>query len=76
LCGPWTGFGCCLVWILFDLDFDALGMPLEQICSGAFDGSLSQCVGGHVMGFWHWDLELGVAVAGFFYFSLVVGTEL
>jgi hypothetical protein len=41
-----------------------------------FDGSLSRCVGGQVMGLWNWDLELGVAVVGFFCFSSVVGTEL
>jgi hypothetical protein len=34
------------------------------------------CIGGQVMGLWTWDLELGVAVAGFFYFSSVVGSEL
>lgn len=28
------------------------------------------------MGLWIWNLELGVAIVGFFYFSLVVGTEL
>jgi hypothetical protein len=45
------------------MDYDSQTNPTE-----AFDGSLSRCVGGQVMGLSFWDLELDVAVAGFFCF--------
>jgi hypothetical protein len=41
---------------------------VDYASSEAFDGSLSWCVGGQVMGLWFCDLELDVVVAGFFCF--------